>query len=309
MPNNDPSISDYQSPEQKAVFQALQPLINRLGGVAQGNDQYISGYEPKREWVEGTVPQATIGGRDVNREFTGGSPGYWKEWDEPIYSDTPDRLMDTPSAPRVGQNYMTYQDYFAQNGPQGGYTPPAAVQPSADWYNNLSPDVMAGLNAPWNDARNQMFETMGSNLGSPRGGWSGVGAAALGEFESNRATQVPMQAWAMSQPGLQAQWGAQNQANFGDYVSGVNRTGQDYGSYVQGIQQDYGDAMNQAQMPWSIMPGLLGGTYSSPVVNPGGPGAATYAGTGLMAAGSVPSPASPYLLGAGALMNMYGQFG
>jgi hypothetical protein len=63
---------------------------------------------------------------------------------------------------------------------------------------------MAGLNAPWNDARNQMFESLGQagSLGSAGAGMSGAAGAALGEFESNRANQMGLQAWNMMQPGL-----------------------------------------------------------------------------------------------------------
>jgi len=216
----------------------------------------------------------------------------------------------------MGKDFMSSQDYFAQNAQQGGYKPPTAVGPTADWYNNMSPDIMAGLNAPWDDARNNMFEVLGGQTGSARGGFSGTGAAALGEFESNRATQMPLQAWQMSQPGLMQNWQSQNQANFGDYVAGQERTGADYQNYMQPFQQDYGmqqgvwgEQARQASMPYDILPGLMGGTYSNPVVNPGGPGAATMVGGGLMAAGSVPSAASPYLLGGGALLSAYGQYG
>jgi hypothetical protein len=225
-------------------------------------------------------------------------------------------IPEAPQAPRAGEDYMTSQEYYAQNGEQGGYTPPTAVGPTADWYNNMSPEIMAGLNAPWNQAQDQMFETMGGQAGSGRGGFSGAGGAAYGSFMADKATQMPMQAWGMSQPGLQANWQAQNQGNFGDYVAGQERTGADYGNYQQGIQQDYGMNQNiwqeqarQASMPYDILPGLMGGTYSNPIVDPGGPGAASMAGGGLMAAGSVPSAASPYLLAGGAALSMYGQYG
>jgi hypothetical protein len=73
-----------------------------------------------------------------------------------------------------------------------------------DWWDSIASPVMAGLNAPWNDARNQMFESLGQagSLGSAGAGMSGAAGAALGEFESNRANQMGLQAWNMMQPGL-----------------------------------------------------------------------------------------------------------
>jgi hypothetical protein len=46
--------------------------------------------------------------------------------------------------------------------------------------------------------------------------------------------------------------------------------------YQQGYNQDYSTGMNmwqqeinRNQMPWGMLPGMLGGTYSTPVVNQG----------------------------------------
>jgi hypothetical protein len=138
---------------------------------------------------------------------------------------------------------------------------------------------MAGLNAPWNDARNQMFESLGQagSLGSAGAGMSGAAGAALGEFESNRANQMGLQAWNMMQPGLMNQWQGQLGAN--QYLTGMENAmaQQEYGTNYQNQlnqqQQDYGMSQNlwnqqiaANQAPFTIAPGLMGGTYSTPIV-------------------------------------------
>ena len=317
MGKSDQNISYTQSPEQEAIWNAIAPSIASM--FATPGEEYISGYETKREWVPPTPgrPNPIPSTPDNPQPDTiGGSPGYWEEREVPVYATSPlgqERLWEipsTPSAPVQGKDYMTYNDYYNQQ----NLSPPSAqgYMPTADWYNSLSPEVMAGLNAPWDEARNQMFETMGTSLGSARGGWSGAGGAALGEFEAKRATQLPLQAWQMSQPGLEKQW----QSNFGDYLAGQERTLMDYQNYLNPYQQDYGMQQNvwteqarQASMPYDIIPGLLGGTYSNPVV-PGqqGPNAVQMVGTGLTAAGTYPSAASPYLIAGGTALNIAGSY-
>jgi hypothetical protein len=140
--------------------------------------------------------------------------------------------------------------------------------------------VMAGLNAPWNDARNQMFESLGQagSLGSAGAGMSGAAGAALGEFESNRANQMGLQAWNMMQPGLMNQWQGQLGAN--QYLTGMQNAAeqQQYGTNYQNQlnqqQQDYGMSQNlwnqqiaANQAPFHLAPGLMGGTYSTPIVS------------------------------------------
>ncbi len=99
------------------------------------------------------------------------------------------------------------------------FQPPdvSRLLPNADWYSGFSPEILTGLNAPYDDARSQMLEQMGARgqLGAPDA-MSGAAGAALGEFEANRARDVGLQAWQMTQPGLQQDYAAQLQrAQFG----------------------------------------------------------------------------------------------
>jgi hypothetical protein len=124
-------------------------------------------------------------------------------------------LWDIPTAPMA----PTARQYTSPT-PQG-YNVPDAVAPTQNWWDSIASPVMAGLNAPWNDARNQMFESLGQagSLGSAGAGMSGAAGAALGEFESNRANQMGLQAWNMMQPGLMNQWQGQLGAN--QYLTGM----------------------------------------------------------------------------------------
>jgi hypothetical protein len=150
-------------------------------------------------------------------------------------------IPSTPSAPTAPQ--------YTSPSPQG-YNVPDAVAPTQNWWDSIASPVMAGLNAPWNDARNQMFESLGQagSLGSAGAGMSGAAGAALGEFESNRANQMGLQAWNMMQPGLMNQWQGQLGAN--QYLTGMQNAAeqQQYGTNYQNQlnqqQQDYGMAQN-----------------------------------------------------------------
>lgn len=99
------------------------------------------------------------------------------------------------------------------------------LQPSQDWYNNLSPQVMAGLDAPYADARSQLLEDVQSKgmIGNQRGGYSGSTAAALGKFDADRAQQVGLQAWQMTQPGLQTAYGSEQDRNKALYQDEISR--------------------------------------------------------------------------------------
>jgi hypothetical protein len=87
---------------------------------------------------------------------------------------------------------------------------PLAVGPTADWYGNLSPDVMQGVWAPYQDASKQFMEQLGAGglATSQRGGISGAGAAGLGKFWEQAGRNVGQQAWGMTAPGLMAKYEA-----------------------------------------------------------------------------------------------------
>lgn len=227
-----------QSPEQRQMYQQILPIVQRLSNSAQtGQSLYNIPSAPQYP----TLPSASG-----------------------VYSSVPQSQIANYNIPSA-----------------------SSMMPTGDWYSNLSPEVMAGINAPWDDAQKQLQETMGAagTSGSASAGYSGAAGAALGEFYADKANSVGLQAWNMVSPALQSEWGAQlgqnqwlaqqqtlqnaaargelTQENMMNYQNSANQLLGNYDTGLQSWQQQI--AMNQ--MPYSILPGLAGGTYSTPIVN------------------------------------------
>jgi hypothetical protein len=135
------------------------------------------------------------------------------------------------------------------------------IMPTQAWYQGLSPEVMGGLWAPWEEAGQALTHRLNAmgQLGSMRGGVSGSGETAMANLAADAATQVPLQAWQMTQPGMMAGW----QAELGRNQFGVEQRLADTRAQWQ--------AMVSAQrMPYEIVPGMAGGSMPQPVVQSGG---------------------------------------
>lgn len=119
------------------------------------------------------------------------------------------------------------------------------LQPTQQWYQGMSPQVMSGIQAPYQQGFDQMMETMGSRgqTGSARGGYSGTAGAATGIYSEQAARGIGGQAWNMSYPGMQAQYRAELDRN----ITAYNRPFQ------------------EAQ----LAAGLMGGTYPTSIIHPG----------------------------------------
>jgi len=164
------------------------------------------------------------------------------------------------------------------------------MMPSQQWYNDLSPEVMAGIRAPYEDASKQLTESLGYSAGSPMAGASGVLGGSQAKFWADAGTQMGQQAWNMTAPAMQAGWGAQLGQNQLGYQNIQQERTADYQNILAQQQAGYAGQQNmwqqqlqQNMLPYSIIPGLTGGTYSNPVVNQGSGG---FSGTGaLMGAG------------------------
>ena len=153
---------------------------------------------------------------------------------------------------------------------------PQAPAPTADWYSNLSPDIMTGLQQPYIEAQQQGLELLGAGgaAGSARGGASGTAGAMTGEIMGQMAQNVPMQAWQMTQPGAMAQWGQE---------------------------------VERSRYPMTAAVSMLGGTMPEAVVDPGGGGfgGAMTGALGGGAMGGMLGLSNPYtagMMGLGALM-------
>jgi hypothetical protein len=138
-----------------------------------------------------------------------------------------------------------------------------SMMPTQDWWNSLSPDVMQGIWAPYQQASKGMLEQLGGmgQLGSARGGATGAAGAALGQFGADAANKVGLQAWQMSQPAMQAGWNAQlaqNQQGYGNQLTEANTN---YQNQISQQNKDYATAMQAWGLPFGLT-GQIGGTYS-----------------------------------------------
>ena len=89
--------------------------------------------------------------------------------------------------------------------------------------------------SPYQDASKQLTESLGYSAGSAMGGASGTLGAAQSNFWNKAGQNMGTNAWNMVAPAQNAGWSAMLQAN---------------------------------QMPFNMMPSLMGGTYSQPVIQP-----------------------------------------
>lgn len=138
-----------------------------------------------------------------------------------------------------------------------------SMMPTQSWWNSLSPDVMAGVWAPYQQASQGMLEQLGGmgQLGSARGGATGAAGAALGQFSADAANKVGLQAWQMSQPAMQAGWQAQLGQNQQGYQNQLTESQTNYANDVARQQADYAMQQQVWGMPFG-MTGMMPGTYS-----------------------------------------------
>lgn len=161
-----------QSPEQREIYQAVLPTIQQISARGAGGAPL---------WDVGNIPNI------------------------PRTTDTTGLLtgVTDPSAAGV----MTGVPMPSMEGVLtgvGAYGIPEAVMPSTGWYQDIAPEVMAGIQSPYVEASEAMMgrmEQMGQ-LGTARGGVSGGAGAALGEFAARSAKDIGMQAWQMTAPQL-----------------------------------------------------------------------------------------------------------
>jgi hypothetical protein len=121
---------------------------------------------------------------------------------------------------------------------------PSSAMPTANWFNNLAPEIKAGLYAPYAEAGRGLMEAMGSRgqLGSQKAGMSAASGQAMGELAGQAAKNVGLSAWQMTSPMAMNAWGAD-----------LARNQQAYNVGQQERMADYNTAMNVWQMPSQMM--------------------------------------------------------
>ena len=145
--------------------------------------------------------------------------------------------------------------------PQVPYMDPQQAMPTTSWYNNMSPQVRAGLWEPYEQGANLLTERMGAGgqAGSAMGGFSGAYGDAMGRYYADAQNKVGMQAWGMQQPALmQAMMG--NNAN--QMMGWQGQLGQNQNIWQQNLQQQ--------MYPYQVMQQMFGNgmAASTPVVSP-----------------------------------------
>ena len=357
----DPSVEYTQSPEQRMMYQMFMPVMANIASRATGQSPSSffqtsggSGSSGNVRSASGADGAGNFLNASLNELFatTGASPGSiggFNLSDSPVTSLW--EIPNAPSAPTAqsmsgvysGVSPVNYSGYNILTPSIGSYnvatpnigtynTPDVSMLlPQKGWMSGIDTNIMAGIEEPWNRARNEMFETLGTNIGSARGGFSGAAGAALGEFQANKAANVGLQAWEMMQPGLMADynaqlqrnrdvygaqtaadmwsaeaqtgmgrdifsaqtaadmWGAQAGTDANKYLANLTNTqltqlrGEkqqeryaDYANRLNQQQQDYQTGLEtwrakreEAMFPYTVIPAMMGGTYSNPVVNPG----------------------------------------
>jgi len=144
------------------------------------------------------------------------------------------------------------------NQPMYDIPDPSTAMPTNDWWGSLSPNVKAGLYAPYVEAGQGLMEMMGGRgqLGSARGGFSGAAGAAMGELAGKAAQNVGLNAWQMTSPMAMNAWGAD-----------LNRNQQAWQQGQQESMGDYNTAMNVWNRPMGTM-GMLGQSMPQAYTNP-----------------------------------------
>lgn len=148
------------------------------------------------------------------------------------------KYKQSPEQRQVFQSLMPLLQQVVGAG-QGGTSPwqipsTEGMMPTQGWYENMDPNIMAGVREPYIDASQQLTESLGYSAGSGRGGPSGMLGDVQSDFWSKAGTQMGQQAWNMVSPIQQMGWQAELQGK---------------------------------QFPYTAMPSMMGGTYSQPVVS------------------------------------------
>jgi hypothetical protein len=243
----------------------------------------------------------------------------------PLYN-LPANYPTAPTAPDLSKYIGDIPTQYAM----GWHTPNLkvaeynAVVPTKDWWSNLTPSIKQGIMQPFEEGSERLREQLNKvgQLGSARGGVSGVGATGMSNYWADAMPKASLTGWQQYAPGMmaksQADFMAQNEANramWQDLV-GTNRAVWQLG--VQNRQQvgmgNYQAEMNRLlqkyageQQLWNAQAQALAAPYSalSPIANAAGqlPMYASYEpSTWSKIAGGLTTAASLGLAG----MGMYG---
>lgn len=259
-----------QSPEQQAVYQALQPMVQKLGSL------YV---EPSSEATVLTKKQIIDQMQLIDKVLAGPFGGFEKDLSArrkdlqrqlsavtPITAGT--TTGPTVSSTTTGIPAVSTGLYNIPTPPQ--IPSPQIASPLAG-YQMVAPQVQAGLWQPYQEAEKRLLDIMQSRgqLGAPGAGISGAAGGALSDFYSQAARDIGLSTYQMSLPFTQMA-----QAPLSQYWAA--QTGQ--------LGDVWSAQLTREMMPWQMLPGLLGGAYPTGIAQEQQsimPGLMTAAGLGL----------------------------
>lgn len=221
------------------------------------------------------------------------------------------QLWDVPQAPSMFPGGKPAYDVPSPYGIPSPYEIPdvMSMMPSRETYDMVSPQVKAGLWAPYEHAQKQLMETLGHRgmLGNQRAGYTGAAGAAIGELMSRGAEDVGLNVARLTMPQLQRGWEAElgrGQQMWGAKMGrGQQMWGADlgreqalYGRDIGVGEAEWGGEMErwrnlqqQQQMPYSFLPSMMGGMTQPMSTTQQAPGGFDFSGmlsggmTGMMA--------------------------
>lgn len=175
----------------------------------------------------------------------------------PADTDLPGSMWGVPEMPSMMAALGQLQPYNIPGLPQFD-------------YENLDPTTRASIERPYMRAMEMAREQLGGQgmLGTQRGGgplFSGAAGQRLGEMAQEAGPVMAKTAFNMMMPMQMQGWQADLARNMTGYNTALQGIGTDFAQEVA----RRGEVIGQQMLPYSILPGLLGGTYSTPLVQQG----------------------------------------
>ena len=151
-------------------------------------------------------------------------------------------------------------------------------------YGALDPTLKASIERPYMDALMMAREQLGGagilgTQGRETPLFSGAAGNVLGRMAQDAGPVMAQTAYNLTMPQAMQGW----QADLGRNITGYNTALQGLTTDYSGEMQRRNEYMAQLGMPYNMLPGMMGGTYSTPIVQQGGSTSGAIGG-GLMGA-------------------------
>jgi len=130
----------------------------------------------------------------------------------------------------------------------------SGMMPTKGWYEGLEPGIKEAAWEPYMKGYDILENRMAGRgtLGSARAGVSGAAADVMSQYTQQVTPQVTSSLWGMTQPALQAGWGALAQREKAPY----DMMGMGSQALPTGIVTQPQSSMMQQLLPWMLMYGM-----------------------------------------------------